>query len=263
MPTGTFNDVMKYLESKKHKLEMCTTGFGEIVDDSLKEPIEKLNQKIKELGVKSRLIGASISEEYKKVGGHPNDSDRDKLLGQMDLEFEASNCREHLAVIHQMKTIYLFRCVETTMKDMIRIAYPGTKTKGLFVWESMKGFFEGKGIMLPTIPGYEAVVDLKKVNNNLKHNSEVNEEVQKISEFVGDTSFTEFNLPAFMERISGPVKQFIPNLSEFIKDELYKFDFHRIDAVATEFAERMDNGVAEKFTKALLAKYQKPPVEFT
>jgi hypothetical protein len=119
----------------------------------------------------------------------------------MDLHSDEYWSSEHLNALSEMTVVYLFKSVEITMKTLIHTAYPQINTKDFYQWNNMASYFKSINIKISDFEGYEEVLQLKKVNNSIKHNNTINEDINKIREFTGETQFTFKNISSFNGRI--------------------------------------------------------------
>jgi hypothetical protein len=257
MNSNKFERALEYAYSKRLQLDSISFDFAGIVDESLKSPIKNAKRSILESENEYERLMALTSEEVERKGGVPTPEDQEAIEDAMMAGHESHRGKEHLSVLLQMKVVYLFRCIETTLKEIAEIAYPGTKTKELYKWENMKAFYSGKEIDLSKIEGYQEVIELKKVNNNIKHSSIVSEEVHRIVEFSDSEGFHEIPLETFLDRISTPVRVFMMGITNDVQRDLYEFNETRLERIANEYAERMNKEAAEIFTAKLLAKCKK------
>ena len=121
------------------------------------------------------------------------------------------------------------------MKSLIHSAYPEVNTKDFFQWDNMSTYFKNRGIKISDFEGYSEVIDLRKVNNSIKHNSRINEEINKIKEFSGEPHYTYTNIESFYNRIKSKIQTFIRLLGNAIIEDLFSFDDERIDKISNDF----------------------------
>lgn len=162
--------------------------------------------------------------------------------------------KEYLNSLLEMRIVYLFKNLEIVMKTLIQIAYENTNTKDFYKWENMKTFFKSKSINIPDIEGYNECIDAKKVNNVIKHNETISEDIKRIIEFSGATEFNFDNLNNFYKRVKPKVESFCEKLKTQIENDLYQFDEERLSKIADEFHERMNNETIKKFIDKLNIK---------
>jgi hypothetical protein len=117
----------------------------------------------------------------------------------------------------------------------------------------MKVFFEERNIMLHELDGYQEVIEVKKVNNNIKHSDQLSEEIGRIQEFCSGMEFQD--LERFFNRVKPKIATFQNKLSEAVVDELFKFNENKLDALVDEIRERMTKDDAKKYIKKLKNKF--------
>ena len=189
----------------------------------------------------------------------PNEDDQGIIAPQkieifkeiMDLISEEYLSNEHLNALSEMTVVYLFKSVEITMKTLINTAYPKINTDDFYRWDNMASYFESINIRILGFDGYNEVLELKKVNNSIKHNNTINDKVKKIKEFKGKTQFTAKDIREFNERIKPKIQNFIKLLGRGIIKDLYVFDDSRIEIMSHDFKSRMTKDVLQKFATNL------------
>ena len=72
----------------------------------------------------------------------------------------------------------------------------------------MQEIFKSKGIVIFDLEGFNEEDYLRKVNNGIKHDNSLNEEIKEISEFSRATEFDYTNLESFYKRIKSKVESF-------------------------------------------------------
>lgn len=138
----------------------------------------------------------------------------------MDLLSDEYLSSEHLNSLSEMTVVYLFKSVEITMKTLIHTAYPQINTKNFYQWKNMVSFFDSINIKISDFDGYEEVLQLKEVNNSIKHNNTINKDINKIRDFTGETQFTFKNISNFNRRIKPKIQNFIKLLGQEIINDL-------------------------------------------
>lgn len=166
---------------------------------------------------------------------------------QSGIEFS----KEYLNSLLEMRIVYLFKNLEIVMKNLIQIAYENTNTRDFYKWEIMKAFFKSKSINISNIQGYNECVDLKKVNNAIKHNNTLSDDIKQILEFNLETEFNFKNLDSFYKKVKPKVEAFCELLKNEIEKDLYYFDDQRLTKIADEHHERMNNNDLKKLIDKL------------
>jgi hypothetical protein len=162
--------------------------------------------------------------------------------------------QQHLLSLLEMKIVYLFKSLEVVMKRMIQIAYPKANTKDFYQWDSMKTFFKSNSIEISNLEGYNECTDLRKVNNAIKHNGVINDEIKKIADFSNQTEFDHLNLESFHQRVKPKVEVFTERLTGEIERNLFDFPIERLEALVKNYSERMDENTLETFVSLLEKK---------
>ena len=172
-----------------------------------------------------RLIGEidKSNEKYKDLAKNQTEEKTEQEL--MYLEVEQHYClidneyiREEIWALIEMKIIYAFKFLEINIKKLIRTSFSGTKTNDFYKWNLLNSFLKSKNIRPENLKGFQEVIQLKDVNNTLKHSEEFNEEIKKrIPEFRNKKSITFSDLNSFyknqaaitknLEIISGTVPE--------------------------------------------------------
>jgi hypothetical protein len=142
-----------------------------------------------------------------------------------------------------MRIIYLFKNLEINVKSIIKYAYPDVNTKEFYKWQVLITFLQGKDIKVTSIAGYEEVIQLKEVNNALKHSDSFQQHLAKIPEF--KNGFSNTTLEQFALRVRPEAELFVESLSAAIADERFSFDDKRIEGIVEEYFYRMDGSSFE------------------
>jgi len=205
------------------------------------------DEQIKNLKIKQRNLNYETADVI-KIFSSDNSDAYYKML-------EDSNIDEEIIAIYEMKIIYAYRLFELKSKRLLKAFYPKEVTKGLYKWDVMLSFFKNKGINLKLFKEFENINDLRIVNNNLKHSSEVDNEILAIREFskIGVYDFEE--LESFYDRVKDSPIKFLQEIASAISKERYVFDDAKIEAIAHSLAKRMEKKDEELLIKKLSSKY--------
>jgi len=238
----------KYLKDKITSI--AETTFNSFEDASA-NAFETLIKKY--VDSKSELIELykklSISNEDDQGISTPQNIEMFKEM--KDLLFEELLSIEHLNALSEMTVVYLFKSFEITMKTLIHTAYPKINTKDFYQWDNMVSYFKSINIKISDFDGYKEVLELKKVNNMIKHNNTINNEINEIKDFTGETQFTFKNISNFNERIKPKIQNFIKLLGQGIINDLFVFDDSRVEKMSNDFKLRMTKDVLKKFATNL------------
>ncbi|HAS6253559.1 TPA: hypothetical protein RQL13_004392 [Vibrio vulnificus] len=134
----------------------------------------------------------------------------DLIIGQMENQMELEYVESKIYVMRELEVIYKYRNIEIALKHFVSLAYPDADTHGLYNWSNLKAFTKSKGVSISQVKHYQAINDLRKVSNALKHSSKITDDVKKanIKEFKGLEIFCSNSLGEFYKRVE-------PNVSEF------------------------------------------------
>jgi len=238
----------KYLKDKITSI--AETTFNSFEDASA-NAFETLIKKY--VDSKSELI-----ELYKKLSisneddqGIPTPQNIEMFKEMMDLLSDEYLSIEHLNALSEMTVVYLFKSFEITMKTLIHTAYPKINTKDFYQWDNMASYFKSINIKISDFDGYDEVLQLKKVNNSIKHNNTINEDINKIKDFTGATQFSFKNISNFNGRIKPKIQNFVKLLGQEIINDLYVFDDSRVEKISKDFKSRMTIDVLQKFATKL------------
>lgn len=205
---------------------------------------ETYNNLIKKLEKDKNVIfklGKKLSNDKKDDGT--------KLLTkkQIQLRDEYTNLivnfgssSQNLNALAEMKVSFLFKSLEIVLKEIIAQSYPNINTGDFYKWENMKSFFKSIAIDITILEGYVECVETSKVNNCIKHNGLINNDVNKIIEFNGKTKLDYENLEMFYLRVKQKIIKFCENLIKLIIEDLYYFDENRISKIADEYITKME-----------------------
>ncbi len=169
--------------------------------------------------------------------------------------------KEHLLSLFEMKVVYLFKSLEVIMKRMIHLAYPKARTKDFYHWDNMKTFVKSNEIDISVLDGYNECIEVRRVNNAIKHNGIINDDIKSLKEFINQVEFNYINLDLFYKRVKPKVECFTKALRNSIEKNLYDFPDERLAALANNFHERMDKSTFENFISILKRRLAYPSGE--
>ncbi|KAA5822415.1 hypothetical protein FPF71_14805 [Algibacter amylolyticus] len=200
-----------------------------------------ISDKISEIEIKQSNLDESKDLKYKELQNH-----KIELYNKQHYYFtETYLINEQLKSLSEMQIINTFKNIEINMKTLIHIAYPKIKTKEFYKWDSLIQFFNSKNIPISKIQGYQEITELKNLNNSIKHNGILNDNLKKIEEFKTDDEFNFVNLINFYERIKDTIKTFLNLLAEEIKKDLFHFNEDRLNKISQDLKQRMEASTIE------------------
>jgi hypothetical protein len=117
----------------------------------------------------------------------------------------------------------------------------------------MKSFFRLKQIDFTSIKEFEYVNQLRIVNNNIKHSSEIGSEIQKkgIKEFKDLQEFNFNSLTEFYNRVKAHIEPFLENVTKNVNSHLFEFSDDRINNIVQNYAQHMDEETLLRLSKVL------------
>jgi len=220
------------------------------------EIIRNFYRDLKVFAHKDEEFEKKIIENYNKTQTYETAEQSELIDEQLDCQRQIGYINGYLDSLTEMKVVYLFKSIELIIKDFIKTAYLNIDVKSFFKWENIKEFFKGHGIDISLIDGYQQCVELKKINNCIKHNGILTQEIQSITEFANSQYLKHEQLELFYTRINNKVKLFCFYLKEKIKEDLYTFSDERLNTLATDFHERMDDKTILMFLDKLSKKLE-------
>lgn len=239
---------ISYRRSVEIDLSQTASQNLKLFEDSIKGTLHKLEKKYNKMRQKASNTSERISElrldfsEIESEKKYENVQNKIHKLQEKEHSYYIDSYWINLQLksISEMQIINAFKNLEINIKELIQIAYPEINSKDLYKWENLLQFFKNKGILIAHIQGYKEMVDLKNLNNCIKHNGELNENVKKIMEFRLDDELNYVNLINFYERIKDQIETFLRLLVNEIKKELFQFDECRISDIAQNLKNRME-----------------------
>jgi hypothetical protein len=238
----------KYLKDKITSI--AETTFN-LFDNASAIAFETLIKKYEDSKSERIELGKKLSNLIEDNQGIPTPQEIEIFKEIMDLLSDEYLSSEHLNSLSEMTVVYLFKSVEIIMKTLIHTAYPKINTKDFYKWENMASFFNSINIKISDFDGYVEVIQLKKVNNRIKHNNTINKEINEIKDFTGETQFTFKNISDFNKRIKPKIQNFIKLLGQEIINDLFVFDDSRVEKISNDFKLRMTKDALQKFATNL------------
>lgn len=237
--------------SKKMDIISIAQQQFDLFDDATSNVFESLTKANDNSRNKQRELQKKISNYSEENDGRPTSKDFELYDEIGRLVTDEYWSIEQLNTLSEMKIVYLFKSVEITMKSLINTAYPQINTKDFFHWEAISSYFKSINIKLSDLHGYGEVTELRKINNRIKHNNTLNEEIKNIREFKHEEQFTSINLCNFHKRVKPKIQNFTKQLGEEIINDLYVFDDSRIEKISYDFKIRMEDEALEKLVAKL------------
>jgi hypothetical protein len=235
-----------------HYIEETYRFLGDWFEDAVKPQIEKLESIEKDTDNKMKSFDENLTG-VTNDNGMPCESDLEIYNEMGGLHNELYETSEQLYAIWEMIFVNLFKTIEISIKTQISTAYPDVNLNDFFKWETVKEFLRSKKIDIGSFPEYKAINEIRLINNNLKHSSEIAEIVckQNIPEFDGLQYFTSAALKAYYLRNKSVPKFLLKQLGKAIISELYTYSDERLEELAKELKRKMDKETIEKFITKL------------
>jgi len=123
----------------------------------------------------------------------------------------------------------------------------------------MVNHLKSNGVKLDKLDGYEAVNQLRIVNNNIKHSSNINAETQKIPYWKHETSFTYKNIDKFYNNINNLIIQFMKDLGETIITAVYEVTDEKLDEMSQLIFDRLETKRVGVLIKKLEERLKENP----
>jgi len=247
-------------EINQHCLESFIYGKENMFESSADIAIEKI--------IKEEILAQKKYDELIKNNGgnepevdifegYKNEDDIDLDIQLHQIGAEQYFMQEELWALIEMKIIYLYKFFEINIKKLLRRSFSLSNTKDFYRWDSIINFLNTQNINSKEISVYNEIVQLKDVNNSLKHSDSLEEKlINKIPEFKNKTKISYVELNQFYDRVKIYPEEFINQLVSKIYDELYKFDEDKIEGIAEDINSRMEEKDALVLIEKIKASYR-------
>lgn len=233
-----------------HIQSISETDFN-VFGNAVKKTEDDLSNEITKAESESAKLSVKLSNYVEDNNGVPTSADLEIYDELEEYFIDQHLYTEYLTALSEMKIVYMFKTLEINMKALIKAAYPNVITKGFYQWENMVSFFNSINIKISDISGYQEALELKKVNNCIKHTDLISDDVKKISEFASLEYFNSNSITAFNERIKERIKDFFKELSNQVIKDLFDFNQQRIEQLSVDYSNRMDNDALKAFVESL------------
>ncbi|MFT6443567.1 MAG: hypothetical protein ACJASM_003129, partial [Salibacteraceae bacterium] len=195
--------------STREQIENISNLKFETFENAIEVAFEKLSDRMDQFGINLNLNelkrkAKRIKSESKKKDAEipPLVTEAINMLAEYNEYFvDYNSIMSELRALQEMKVLFLFKNIETSIKRIIKIGY-GDSTSKLFRWESMQEFMKNKGIKPKLLNGFEQMNQLRIVGNCIKHSDQIDSHVQVIEEFNDSETFTFQNLAIFYSRVN-------------------------------------------------------------
>ncbi|SHG74770.1 hypothetical protein [Chryseobacterium vrystaatense] len=225
-----------------------------IFGNAVRKIEDDFNIEINKAESKSTRLSSGISNYVMDNNSIPTEKDLEIFDELHDHFIDQHICTEYLTALSEMKIVYMFKTLEINMKTLIKTAYPNVNIKSFYKWENMDSFFNSNSIKVSDIQGYQEAIDLKKVNNCIKHTELISDDVKKISEFTSLDYFDSSSITTFHDRIKERIMSFFKELTNLVVQDLFDFNQKRIVKLSDDYSYRMDNETLKMFVESLKSR---------
>ncbi|MBD1362978.1 hypothetical protein IDJ77_04070 [Mucilaginibacter sp. ZT4R22] len=127
---------------------------------------------------------------------------------------------QQMAVIAEMRLVYLYKSFEIELKKLLKSAY-NAPARSLSSADDQIAFLKTKGINARRIAGFAEINELRTIVNNIKHGTELNSKAKRIPEFANSVQVIFDQGTTFYKRVAPMVNKHIEVLSEQVFKTLY------------------------------------------
>lgn len=236
--------------SAKMYLDTFTFDLYNSFESSADKEIERLINELDELNKKYNNLDKSQIKG--KTEQEILDIEVDKHYCFIDMDY----IKEEVWALIEMKIIYSFKSLELSTKKLIKTAFSRTRTKDFYKWDILINFLKSRNIKPENLKGILEIIQLKDVNNALKHSGDFPEDLKnRIPEFKKKENISLYDLNDFYSRIKTFPKIYLADLASAIQTELYEFDEQKIDRIANNIAGRMEKKDVDLLVNVIKSKY--------
>lgn len=127
---------------------------------------------------------------------------------------------QQMAVIAEMRLVYLYKSFEIELKKLLKSAY-NASARALSSADDQIAFLKTKGLYARRIAGFAEVNELRTIVNNIKHGTELNAKAKRIPEFANSVHVIYDQGTIFYKRVAPMVNKHIEVISEQVFKTLY------------------------------------------
>ncbi len=242
----TFKEIASTREYRRNSLLYISVAYDNVFEGAIEDSIKQLKEKIKTSEEKYEELSSITDGRDVSTFTEEDEKSIDEACYH---ENNASLFHQHLRSLNEMRIIYLFKNLEISLKTIVKEAYPDVNTKEFYRWYTLIGFLEEKRIPVKLLNGYNEVLQVKDVNNLLKHSDSIPQNVNNIIEF--KSGIDSDSLEKFALRVRLMVEIFREKLSAEIAKELFDFDDARLDDLVKEYYYRMGDIAYSSFKQKI------------
>ncbi|RXF67739.1 hypothetical protein [Arcticibacter tournemirensis] len=191
--------------------------LGRPYETAIMPAIKKLKAEIQKQYIAEEMLAKKREQAIINTAPPEVLQDLDEFLG--DCSDNHIFLQQQMAVIAEMRLVYLYKSYEIELKKILLDAYPA-EVAALEALEEQINFLRLKRINLKKIPGYRATNELRIIVNNIKHATKLNARAKAIPEFQTSEAVVYQNGTDFYKRIEPLVNQYIEGISEKVFNSL-------------------------------------------
>lgn len=246
-------------ELNKIGLETYFLDKENMYDPAIDKLIEQLKNQIDTLQDEARVsqkVEKNNLKRYDEFADAGDDWDAEPDMSHIDNLLDLLYYQEQLLTLVEMKIIYAFKFLEINIKKLLRGAFSLKSTKDFYRWDTLVKFLEDRNVDIKRLNSYHDAVQLKKVNNAIKHTDDYDLSLRDIPEFNTSEKLTYSKLENFYTRVKDVPSLFLQELISAIYEELYEFDDKKITDMATSIVLRMGKEDAAKLVEKISREYK-------
>jgi hypothetical protein len=127
---------------------------------------------------------------------------------------------QQMAVIAEMRLVYLYKSFEIELKKILKNAY-NAPARALSSAKDLIAYLNAKGIDGCLIAGFSEINELRIIVNNIKHGTELDTKAKGVPEFANSLQVTFDQGTIFYKRVAPLVNKYIEALSQLVFKTLY------------------------------------------
>ncbi len=210
-------------------LDKTNSAFDRVMPNLIEEYEKKFDKNIEWRNETKKKID-SMMKAYNENCANAKDDEYieppETSMDYIDLAHENNGSyffekywNEELLALHEMQIVYCFKQIEIGLKHFLVILDPDIDPKTIQRWDDLKKELNIRGIRIGSVDGYQAINQLREVNNALKHSLEVSEKVKRLNvvEFENSQHFTYETLGEFYKRVDLESDGFMEEVAELVE----------------------------------------------
>jgi len=138
---------------------------------------DEINRLIDSITTYSIKESKELQEQYQSLEHESSLSENEKWFIQESLIDQNAELEEVEELAYELAIIALYKKIEITTKRAIKIVYPDINPQKLFKFKELKKELKNKYIDIEALTNYQAMNELRCLNNSIKHSNIVNDEL--------------------------------------------------------------------------------------